>query len=89
MKYEKIVYVISSLEEFEKIMMCVAERDIPLIRFYFERNEKNKKVCQCSFGYGYTCYLPYGHFVDNGYKFVKPEFDHDDYGCIYLKEYVE
>ena len=89
MKYEKIVYEITSLEEFEKIMMCVAECDIPLVRIYFERNEKTKKVCQYSFDGDYTCYLPYNHLVDNGYKFVKPEFDYDCYGRIYLKEYTK
>lgn len=76
----KEVYLITSIEEYGKLVSFCIENDINVWRTYWDEREKNNRCYQIDWHESRCYYSSRKYYENKGYKITIPDFYLDKYG---------
>ena len=76
----KKAFLITSVEEYGKLMAFCVSKDICIYRTYWNEREKGNRCYNINWKEKRCYYSKLRYYEDNGYEIVKPIFSLDTYG---------
>lgn len=80
----KVVYLISNIEEYGKLMAYCIENNICVFRSFWDEREKGIRCYHIDFEEKRCLYSDINYYLELGYSVVVPVFTIDKWGCYHI-----
>ena len=81
----KEVYLITTIEEYGKLIAYCIEHDIQVFRTYWDESAKGNRCYHIDYSEKRCYYSSKEYYIDNGYAIVVPKFYFNKYGTVCIK----